>query len=181
MFSHAEPEPEQRKPAASIETRRPRNVQSQTVMCTRSRLEWLHAQRCLSELDPSGDDAVAQLNKVDSHALAGTCTVPRDDTAMLAAPKEEASQNVIDSILTDLREPEAEEHVEERSMADCEEVTARISDIEGEHTESRLLTVSGAEQEPTSQEVGVKGAEGHIVELEHPAVDMDASVHEHMP
>ncbi|CAE7578991.1 Ccdc38 [Symbiodinium natans] len=154
MFSHAEPEPEQRKPAASIET------------------------RCLSELDPSGDDAVAQLNKVDSHALAGTCTVPRDDTAMLAAPKEEASQNVIDSILTDLREPEAEEHVEERSMADCEEVTARISDIEGEHTESRLLTVSGAEQEPTSQEVGVKGAEGHIVELEHPAVDMDASVHE---
>ena len=105
-----------------------------------------------------GDDA-GQRNKIDRHEQTDAYAVPSDSVAVLAGPKEEASQNeIFDSVPNDLREPEAEEHVEEYSMADCEDVATETLH-EGDHIDRRPF-VKELEQEPASPRLGSTESNG---------------------
>ncbi|CAE7217795.1 FAP100 [Symbiodinium microadriaticum] len=144
-----EPEPEQRRPV--LEPR------------------FMPADACI------GDDA-GQRNKIDRHEQTDAYAVPSDSVAVLAGPKEEASQNeIFDSVPNDLREPEAEEHVEEYSMADCEDVATETLH-EGDHIDRRPF-VKELEQDGRAKEFLSDGLQpSAIVSAEalpnHAAVDV---------
>eukprot|EP00439_Symbiodinium_sp_Y106_P021717 s7663_g2.t1 len=147
QMGQTEPEPEQRRP----EVLEPRFIPADAYI---------------------GDDA-GQLNKIDRHEQTDAYSVPSDSQPILAGPKEEASQNAIfDRLPNDLREPEAEEHVEQYSMADCEDVATETLH-EGDHTEVRPFV---KEEEPASPGVGSNIIESNGDESDEPPATRTAQM-----
>ena len=101
------------------------------------------ASESTSEPALAGGDA-GDSDKLEKEETTGACAAASGEGTISGLPKEDTSQYpVAKPLLADLKEPEAEEHVEECSLADCETLPTKTTHVEGDLAESPALNGAG--------------------------------------